>query len=244
MVTSTWMKKLSIATAATATCITLGTIGIASAEAATITYTGSGFIEIPENDAAGISSDIVISDTLNISDLTVTLNNLNHTRIGNLIATLSNLTTNTTVTLFDRVGRIEGPPVIPGFNRNFAGNYSFNDSFTTNFWLTAMGRTPATNNTVIPSGNYLPTLGVTGAISPLSAFNGELSQGTWRLMISDNAPLDIGTLDSWTLSMTGTMAGQPVPEPASVVGLLAIGAMGACGLKRKKGQKSEDNNLN
>ncbi len=243
MVTSTWMKKLSIATAATATCITLGTIGIGSAEAATITYTGSGF-NIPENNAAGISSDIVISDTLNISDLTVTLNNLNHTRIGNLIATLTNVTTNTTVTLFDRVGRIEGPPVVPGYNRNFAGNYSFNDSFTTNFWAVATGITPNTNNLIIPTGNYLPTVGVTGAISPLSAFNGQLSQGIWRLKISDNAPVDTGSLGGWTLSITGNMSGQPVPEPASVVGLLALGAMGACGLKGKKGQKSEDNNLN
>lgn len=243
MATSTWMKKLSIATAATATCITLGTIGMGAAEAATITYTGAGFA-IPENDAAGMSTDIVISESLNISDLTVTLNNLNHTRIGNLIATLTNVTTNTTVTLFDRVGRSEGPPVIPGYNRNFAGNYSFNDSFTTNLWVTTTGRTPSTNNTVIPGGDYLPTLGVTGAISPLSAFNGELSQGIWRLMISDSAPVDTGSLGGWTLSITGNMSGQPVPEPASVVGLLALGAMGACGLKGKKGGKSEDNNLN
>jgi subtilisin-like proprotein convertase family protein len=241
MTTSTWMKKLSIATATTATCVALGIIGIGSAEAATITYTGTGF-NIPENNAAGISSDIVISESLNISDLTVTLNNLNHTRIGNLVATLTNVTTNTTVTLFDRVGRSEGPPVIPGYNRNLAGDYSFNDSFTTNFWEVAMGRTPATNNTIIPSGDYLPTLGVTGAISPLSAFNGELSQGTWRLMIADIAPIDTGSLGSWTLSITDQPV--PVPEPASVAGLLAVGAMGACGLKRKKGQKSEDNNLN
>ncbi|HBL14649.1 MAG TPA: hypothetical protein DD379_25315, partial [Cyanobacteria bacterium UBA11162] len=40
-------------------------------------------------------------------------------------------------------------------------------------------------------------------------------------------------------------ASESVPEPASVLGLLAVGAMGAgSALKRKLGHKAGDNNLN
>ena len=45
--------------------------------------------------------------------------------------------------------------------------------------------------------------------------------------------------------MSAADAPQAVPEPGSVIGLLALGAMGATsGFMRKKGQKSDDNNLN
>ncbi|MCP2732645.1 proprotein convertase P-domain-containing protein [Limnofasciculus baicalensis] len=234
MSTSTLLKSLSIAAAGTAAFIALGSTG--SAQALTINYSGSGF-SIPDGNPTGVSSNIVVSDNLNISDITVTLNNLNHTWIGDLVATLTNVTTNTTVSLFNRVGRV-GSGI--GDSSNFGGTYSFNSAFTGNLWTTAAGLNGSQN---IPSGNYFPTGANSAAIaSPsLTAFNGELSQGTWQLRISDNAGGDTGPLGSWNLSVTG----QPVPEPGSVLGLLAMGAMGAGStLMRKKGQKSEDNHLN
>lgn len=232
MSTSTILKSLSIAAAGTAAFIALGSTG--SAQALTMNYTGSGF-SIPDNKPTGVSSNIVVSDNLNISDITVTLNNLNHTWIGDLVATLTNVTTNTTVSLFNRVGRV-GSGL--GDSSNFGGTYSFNDAFTGNLWTTAAA-----------AGNYFPTGANSAAIaSPsLTAFNGNLSQGTWRLTISDNEDYDTGSLGSWNLSVTGSQpqAPQAVPEPGSVLGLLAIGAMGAGStLMRKKGQKSGDNNLN
>lgn len=234
MSTSTLLKSLSIAAAGTATFIALGSTG--SAQALTMNYSGSGF-SIPDNNATGVSSDIVVSDNLNISDITVTLNNLNHTFIGDLVATLTNVTTNTTVSLFNRVGRVGSKG---SDSSNLGGTYSFNSAFTGNLWTTAAALNGIQN---IPSGNYFPTGANSAAIaSPsLTAFNGGLSQGIWQLTISDNAGLDTGSLDSWNLSVTG----QPVPEPSSIIGLLAMGAMGAGStLMRKKGQKSEDNHLN
>ena len=46
-----------------------------------------------------------------------------------------------------------------------------------------------------------------------SEFNGENSAGSWTLHVSDNAGIDIGTLDSWSLTITGAAAGDPPPPP-------------------------------
>ncbi len=46
-------------------------------------------------------------------------------------------------------------------------------------------------------------------------FLGENSQGVWTLFVSDNAGIDVGTLDNWTLTLTGTPAG-PVNNPPAV----------------------------
>ena len=46
-------------------------------------------------------------------------------------------------------------------------------------------------------------------------FLGENSQGVWTLFVSDNAGIDLGTLDSWTLTLIGTPAG-PVNNPPTV----------------------------
>ncbi len=206
----------------------------APAQALTMSYSGSGF-SIPDNNPTGISSDIVISDNLTISDITVTLNNLSHTWVGDLIATLTNVDTNTSVSLFNRVGRV-GSGV--GSSNDFGGNYGFNDAFTGDLWIAA-------SSNPVPSGGYFPTGADSAALaSPsLSAFDGQLSAGTWRLTLSDNAGLDVGSLESWELTVEG--AAESVPEPASVLGLLAVGAMGTTSaLKRKLGHKAGDDNLN
>jgi serine protease len=47
---------------------------------------------------------------------------------------------------------------------------------------------------------------------PLSAFNGQNAAGTWTLSASDRASIDVGTLDSWSLSIIGLPAtGNPPP---------------------------------
>ncbi len=46
-------------------------------------------------------------------------------------------------------------------------------------------------------------------------FLGENSQGAWTLFVSDNAGVDVGTLDSWTLTLIGTPTG-PVNNPPTI----------------------------
>jgi subtilisin-like proprotein convertase family protein len=202
-----------------------------TAQAAIVNYPGGGF-SIPDGNATGAFSDITVTDNFQISDVTVSLNNLQHTWIGDLIATITNVNTNTTVSLFNRVG----PTPFNGLgdSSNLAGNYSFNDANTGNLLNTAVS---LGDNQIIPSGNYFPT-GFNNTTSFLSAFNGQSSLGTWRLRISDNAGVDTGSLGSWNLSLT-PQASQPVPEPFTILGSLTAGGIGVA-LRRKRQQQEKE----
>lgn len=228
MAISTLMKKLSIASAgAVATAAGIAIATTSGANAASFSGTGAGF-SIPDNNATGVSSTINVTDNLTINNVTVTLNNLTHTWIGDLVASLTNVNTGTSVDLFFRVGANNATSL--GDSSNVGGTYRFNDAFTGNLRTTAAA---LGDNQIIPSGNYFATT-VGGATSLLSAFNGQSSQGSWRLTMSDRAGGDLGSLGSWNLQIQG----QQVPEPASVLGLLAVGAMGAGSALKRKQQKA------
>ena len=198
------------------------------ASAVTFTGTGTGF-NIPDNNATGASSTITVptGSNFSITNITVTLNNLTHTFVGDLIANLTYVPTNTTVTLFNQIGRVSSGQ---GKSSNFNGTYSFNDAFTGDFWA-ASG--DASFN--IPSGNYFPTGADSGTLVPiLTSLGGSQTAGDWRLRISDLSGGDAGSLGSWTLNLEGTpIAPVSVPESNSVLGLLALGLLGtAAAFKR------------
>ncbi|GCA69040.1 hypothetical protein MiYa_00562 [Microcystis aeruginosa NIES-2519] len=199
------------------------------ASAVTFTGTGTGF-NIPDNNATGASSTITVptGSNFSITNITVTLNNLTHTYVGDLIATLTYVPTNTTVSLFNRIGRISGL----GDSSNFNGNYSFNDAFTGNIWSVAAS---GNSSFVIPSGNYFPTGAGSGTLVPiLTSLGGSQTAGDWRLTISDNGLSDTGSLGSWTLNLEGTpIAPVSVPESNSVLGLLALGLLGTAAAFRR-----------
>ncbi len=96
---------------------------------------------------------------------------LHHTFAGDLIGTLSNGTN--TVTLFNRTGTLY----------NLVGEYVFLDS-------AAGGLGTGASGTDITTGTYKPA-------DPLSALDGVPYAGTWTLLITDNAGIDIGTIDSF-----------------------------------------------
>jgi subtilisin-like proprotein convertase family protein len=108
-----------------------------------------------------------------INNLAVSIG-LTHTYLNDLIATLSNGTS--TVTLFSR----EGGAV------NLAGTYVFADSGAIRISATGLTGT----NDVVPSDTYLP-------LTPMSGLNGVPYEGTWTLHISDNAGIDVGSIDSF-----------------------------------------------
>ena len=51
----------------------------------------------------------------------------------------------------------------------------------------------------------------------LSVFNGETMQGDWTLLVSDNAGLDTGTLNSWSLTLTALSDDDTTPDPVAPV---------------------------
>ncbi len=159
-------------------------------------------IAIPDNvPATPGTSTITITDTTTITSIAVKVG-LTHTFVGDLIGTLSNGTT--TVTMFSRVGG----------GSDLAGTYNFADAATVPF---------GTGVSPLASGDYLPA--GTGS-GPLSAFAGSSIAGTWTLTVSDNAGLDVGTIDSFTIDLNPTpcavacladIAGGPTGGPDGIV---------------------------
>ena len=73
----------------------------------------------------------------------------------------------------------------------------------------------------------------TGSFRPeglLSAFNGQDAFGTWTLRVTDDAGLDVGSLNSWGLDIEGRTT---VPEPSSLA-ILGIGLAGLATMRRKQ----------
>ncbi|GAL91328.1 proprotein convertase P-domain-containing protein [Microcystis aeruginosa] len=231
MNTTTTFKSISLSGVVLASTVSaIAGMTVLPASAVTFTGTGTGF-SIPDNNATGASSTITIptSSNFSITNITVTLNNLTHSWVGDLIANLTYVPTNTTVSLFNRIGR---PTDTFGDSSNFNGNYSFNDAFTGNLWTVAAS---GGGDFVIPGGNYFPTGAGSGTLVPiLTSLGGSQTAGDWRLTISDNAEDDTGSLGSWTLNLEGTpIAPVSVPESNSVLGLLALGLLGTAAAFRR-----------
>ena len=229
MNSTTTFKSLSLSGVVFAgTVSAIAGLTVLPASAVSFTGTGAGF-SIPDDNATGASSTITVPTGSNflITDITVTLNNLTHTWLGDLIANLTYVPTNTTVTLFNRIGRVSSSVFDFGDGSDFNGNYSFNDAFAGDLWTVAASGDSSFD---IPSGNYFPTGAGSGTLVPiLTSLGGSQTAGDWQLTISDNAGLDTGSLGSWTLNLEGT----PIPEPSSGLGLLALGLLGAgAALKR------------
>jgi subtilisin-like proprotein convertase family protein len=176
-------------------------------------YSGSGFA-IPDNVPAGVSSVIAVAgDTTSITSVEVTLTGLTHTWIGDLRATLTS-PSGTVFTLFTRVGATV--PTGAGSPLDFAGTYRFTDSAAITLWGALASPGPGG---VIPPGDYRTSDALSAAATSLNgAFAGQNSNGNWTLTISDNLPVDIGSLERWKLSVV------PTPGSLAIFGLTGIAA--------------------
>ncbi len=126
---------------------------------------------IPDNVPAGVDSTFTFPTTTTVTDLDVRIGHITHTFDGDLIIKLSHGAT--TVTLFNRRGG----------SANDISNLIFDDEASA---AISTGVAPFT-------GSFRPE-------SPLSAFDGQSTAGAWTLNVSDNAGIDVGTLDAWGLS--------------------------------------------
>ncbi|MCA9284615.1 MAG: hypothetical protein KDA22_05350 [Phycisphaerales bacterium] len=186
---------------------------LAAAANAGLSYSGAGGT-IPDSGAGVFTSDIVVSDTGSLQDITVTLKSLNHTWIGDLIVTIEHVESGSSQTLFSRVGKTNATTGV-GDSSNLGGDYSFNDAFTGDLWAVAAS---GDTSFVIPSGDYFATGALSGAqVSLLSVFGGIDIAGTWRLTISDNAAADTGDIGSWNLFLT-----VPAPGALALLGLAGL----------------------
>jgi subtilisin-like proprotein convertase family protein len=141
-------------------------------------------IIIPASGTPTVESNLTIPNTSNvvINDVNVSIN-ISHTWINDL--TVSLISPNgTIVQLFTN----QCSATAAGFQNAIA---TFDDAST----LTLVcGSTPPS-----VSGRVIP-------LQPLSAFNGQNSQGIWKLRVFDKANLDGGQINSWNLEICSNQA--------------------------------------
>jgi MYXO-CTERM domain-containing protein len=178
-------------------------LALAAGALAGNSYNGGG---VAFADLTTVTSDIVVADSFSIADVSVTLNNITHTWVGDLTISLSNGSTS-----IDLIAR----PGFTGTGFGSSGDLNGNYSFATGG---AAFPTTLTGTAVVPSGTYAP-------IGDLSLFNGQNSAGTWTLSVADAAGGDTGALGSWTLNLT------PVPTPGAAA---LLGLAGVAGLRRRR----------
>lgn len=143
------------------------------------TFVFSNTTPVPIPDRATITSLITINQDIILSDVNVQLN-ITHTWDSDLYITLKS-PAGKTVVLINRRG---------GSGDNFT-NTILNDEASVTI---ASGVAPF-------SGSYRPE-------QLLSGFDGQNARGTWTLTVRDRATTDIGTLNSWSLTMASGGGGS------------------------------------
>lgn len=136
-----------------------------------------------------VSSDLTIStNSQNITNLEVIIDQLNHTWVGDLFITLTNTSTGTSVVLC----RLSGAGIYGSSGNDFIGTV-FTDNSVTDI-------NSITSSSVPHTGNYFPSND--GVRTYLNAFNGENINSTWRLTVTDTYPaLDNGVLVKWSIKV-------------------------------------------
>jgi subtilisin-like proprotein convertase family protein len=134
-------------------------------------------IQIPDNTGASATSTIVVPAGAGaIANNVVVSVGLTHTWVGDLTGTLTHGAQ--VVTLFSHAGGVNN-------SNDLGGVYTFSQSAGTSF-VTASASNPIPSGTYTPSGN-------------LNTFTGQFD-GTWTLTVNDNASLDTGTINSFTMN--------------------------------------------
>ncbi len=202
------MNHKSLAVVAALACIAFApTIAFAQS----VTYSNGLGSVIPDNNAGGISSTLLIADNFVLADFTsITIVGLQHTWVGDLTVTLSH--GGTTVDIIDRVigsgDRLVGSGgATVGANSNLSGSYTFVTTGGANFGSAAAATgdnsvvSPGVSYATVPVGNTNPSGGVSTANGLLSDFAGMNVSGTWTLNISDRRGGNVGSFSGWRFAV-------------------------------------------
>ena len=138
-------------------------------------------LAIPDSPAPAVTNDLVVVPSGTITDLNVTLK-VTHTWVGDLVFQLTKVG-GPTVTFVDRPG-------VPT-SVNGCGNNDIDATLDDEAGSPVETQCAATTPTI--SGTFSPN-------NPLSAFDGQALNGTWRLSVQDLAGFDTGTVTEWCLA--------------------------------------------
>lgn len=161
---------------------------------------------LPDNNPAGVVSDVVVADTDIISDVNLTFN-ITHPFDADIDMTLL---TPTMITLFG--------------DRGSTGN----DFFNTTLDDEAAAELPTSATGAPFDGSYKPT-----APATLSVLDGVPAVGTYSLRVADDAVNYTGTFDSWWLTITSNtfperFAGEARDDESLNTGVQSIVLVDAC----------------
>lgn len=157
-------------------------------------------LPIPDADPAGASDCVIIEDARTINDLNVSLN-ITHTWVGDLVVTLTHRNTGRTATLLERPGTQFGPLGCPRADIDA----TLDDEAALPVDSACDPGTPTISGTLRPH-------------EPLTRFDGETLSGVWSLHVIDEAPGDVGSLNSWSLVVNAPGSGV-TPTPTRTAGL-------------------------
>jgi subtilisin-like proprotein convertase family protein len=139
-------------------------------------------VAIPDNTPAGTDLDLVVTDSGLLGAMKVSVAS-DHTYPGDLVMTMSRGATS--VVLMDQPGV---PATSFGCSQDGV-DVEFDDVSATPVEDVCLGTSPGVNGVLAPQ-------------EPLAAFTGLELAGTWTLKVSDNAPLDTGSISKFCLIPT------------------------------------------
>ncbi|MEZ5064458.1 MAG: proprotein convertase P-domain-containing protein [bacterium] len=149
-------------------------------------------LAIPDNNGTGATSTLAVADDVTLTDVNVRVQ-ISHTYVGDLKIVLQH-PDGTLVTLLDRPGV---PASTYGCGDNDM-NVTFDSASGVNLESYCSGSTPWYS-------------GVAAPFSTLNTLNGKSSAGTWRVIVTDNAGSDTGSILDWELLTTPPVTGTCEP---------------------------------
>ncbi len=141
-------------------------------------------LAIPDNNTTGVFSDLVIPNSGVVNDLNLSLN-VTHSYIGDLVFKLKQVGTGTEMTFINRPANCSGNDINAIFDDEAAGA------------ITCAATEPTITGSARPA-------------NPLTVFDGQPRNATWRLTVTDLANVDVGTVNQWCLSGSVDTALPPV----------------------------------
>jgi subtilisin-like proprotein convertase family protein len=177
-------------------------VGAPSGTAAPVTYTRTpgAPLAIQDNRPRGVIDSQTITDDFEIADLNVRVDSIPHTFPGD-------------ITVGFKAPNGYGVDLISFIGGAVAGGGDGDNITNMVIDNQAVGDMLLATNALAPyTGSWLPIanspswpvlgFGPQEPVGELNKMNGASSLGTWRMLVSDQAAVDTGTLNSWSLIIT------------------------------------------
>jgi subtilisin-like proprotein convertase family protein len=158
----------------------------------TYNYSG-GAVAIPDNSPIGAVAPLTVPGSLVVGRTSVRIGSLTHTYVGDLRIQLI-APDATSVSLMSRIPN--------GVGTNFN-----NDIVNTTFDDGAAASIQAQSG-ILSNAVFRPS-------TPLAALAGHGGNGTWTLKVVDAAPIDIGSIGAWSLTLSPVACAPPAAGPTT-----------------------------